>query len=85
MTLLDEWKQAKDLEETEKYNPLKQPKGYKTPRCPLLDEMWICKISRDFVEKGKRDTLFRCICSEFYVNCDIYKKYWRSGGENEIE
>lgn len=85
MTLLDDFKKAKEIKEETEWRPHKVPKDRKRGRCPFVDEMMICKISRDFVEKGLRNELFVCICSEFYVNCDIYKTYWRSGGENEIE
>lgn len=83
MSLLDEWKGASTIED--KGKAVKAIRRLRRERCPFLDEAWICKVSRDFVEKGARDVLFRCTASLFYVNCDIYKKYWHSGGENEIE
>ena len=79
MSLLDEWKEASNIED--KGKAVKAIRSLRRKRCPFLDEKWICKVSRDFVEKGARDTLFRCTCSLFYVNCDIYKKYWHEGGE----
>jgi len=85
MSLLDEFKSANEVEPKEDYQVRKTPRVHKARRCPFRDEKLICKISRDFVEKGLRGEVFVCTCSEFYVNCDIYKTYWRSGGENEIE
>lgn len=60
-------------------------KPLKLKRCPFLDEKWICKISRDFVEYGKREEVFLCTCSEFYVNCDIYKNNRREPGGEIVE
>ena len=83
MTVLEEFRPAKTMQdEPRSPRPLRTRR---TPRCPFLDEKLICKISRDFVEKGLRNEVFLCTASEFYVNCDIYKTYWHSGGENEIE
>lgn len=84
MSLLDEFQKAKDVEVKDDYRRPKPPKDRGIRRCPFLDEKWICKISRDFVEKGLRDEVFLCTASEFYENCDIYKTYWREGGEMEL-
>jgi len=81
MSLLDEFKTAKEAEAKEDYQVRKTPRTRRIKRCPFQDEKMICKISRDFVEKGLRDEVFLCTASEFYVNCDIYKTYWHEGGE----
>ena len=83
MSLLEEFRSARTMQDEPR--PPKPPKDRRIRRCPFLDEKLICKISQDFVDKGLRDKAFICTASEFYVNCDIYKTYWHSGGENEIE
>jgi len=45
-------------------------------RCPLKDDEWICKPSRDIPRNSKGEIVpYMCLTLSFFESCEIYLKY----------